>query len=112
MRYWAISYFAFLSACLKCDFDSVSRSVAPKLTLYVCIDARDRVYHAVYLRSLTPAELLQRICFALGLPSGQVTSLYLLGPSDIKVLPTDEVVSHLPNNTPYTIQLVPGDLVT
>nr|XP_024214550.1 transcription factor CP2 isoform X2 [Halyomorpha halys] len=82
------------------------RTVAPKLTIYVCVDPRDRVYNVVYLTSLKPGELLRKVCYAVGLPVNQVTQIYLLGPGDIKILPTEELVSHLPDNTAYSVTLI------
>ncbi|CAH1395863.1 unnamed protein product [Nezara viridula] len=82
------------------------RAVAPKLTIYICVDPRDRVYNVVYLSSLKTGELLRKVCYAVGLPVSQVTQIYLLGPGDIKILPTEELVSHLPDNTAYSVTLI------
>uniref|UniRef100_A0AAY5KC62 Upstream-binding protein 1 n=1 Tax=Esox lucius TaxID=8010 RepID=A0AAY5KC62_ESOLU len=79
-----------------------SRSVRPRLTLYVCqegyvflmcvcVCVRARaVYHALYLEELTAAELIRKMACVCSVPLGQINQVYRQGPSGIHILLSDQ----------------------
>jgi len=85
-----------------------SRSVIPHLTVYVCVESRDCIYQAVYLNHLSSIELMKKLSTIVGLCPSQVVGFYIQGPNGIKVLLTDELVSHLPDHSAYTIDVIQG----
>ncbi|KAF6205870.1 hypothetical protein GE061_020044 [Apolygus lucorum] len=80
--------------------------IVPKLTLYICVDPRERVYQAVYLTCLTSSELVSKVCAVLGLHSSQVASMFVEGPNGIKLVLNDLLVSHLNDHSTYSISTV------
>ncbi|XP_073973904.1 transcription factor CP2 like gemini isoform X2 [Rhodnius prolixus] len=76
------------------------------LTLYVCIDIRDQVYQAVYLSTCTSSELIHKMSAALGLTVPQIAAVYVRGPNNIKIIITDELVTHLPDQSAYLISIL------
>lgn len=78
------------------------------LTLYVCIDIRDQVYQAVYLSTCTSSELIHKMSAALGLTVPQIAAVYVRGPNNIKIIITDELVTHLPDQSAYLISILQG----
>uniref|UniRef100_A0A0K8SX54 Uncharacterized protein n=1 Tax=Lygus hesperus TaxID=30085 RepID=A0A0K8SX54_LYGHE len=58
-----------------------ARPIVPKLTLYICVDPRERVYQAVYLTCLTSSELVAKVCAVLGIHASQVASMFVEGPT-------------------------------
>ncbi|BET02878.1 Transcription factor [Nesidiocoris tenuis] len=83
-----------------------SRPIAPKLTLYICVDPRDRVYQAVHLTCLTSTELLTKVSSVLGIHVTQVASVFVEGPNGIKLVLNDQLVSHLNDHSAYSISSV------
>ncbi|XP_024083807.1 transcription factor CP2 isoform X2 [Cimex lectularius] len=82
-----------------------SKCIIPKLTLYICINQKEQVYQVIYLKSLTKLELLVKICQILKIDQVQVSSAYLQGPNGIRVLMTDQLITHIPDHTLFTIHL-------
>uniref|UniRef100_A0AAY5KT51 Upstream-binding protein 1 n=1 Tax=Esox lucius TaxID=8010 RepID=A0AAY5KT51_ESOLU len=78
-----------------------SRSVRPRLTLYVCQESEvespllerqfSGVYHALYLEELTAAELIRKMACVCSVPLGQINQVYRQGPSGIHILLSDQV---------------------
>uniref|UniRef100_A0AAY5K3E1 Upstream-binding protein 1 n=1 Tax=Esox lucius TaxID=8010 RepID=A0AAY5K3E1_ESOLU len=90
-----------------------SRSVRPRLTLYVCQESEVEspllerrcnskngehsdppnlyVYHALYLEELTAAELIRKMACVCSVPLGQINQVYRQGPSGIHILLSDQV---------------------
>uniref|UniRef100_A0A8D3ADG8 Upstream-binding protein 1 n=1 Tax=Scophthalmus maximus TaxID=52904 RepID=A0A8D3ADG8_SCOMX len=89
-----------------------SRSVCPRLTVYVCqessllerhdtdengehsISSSLRVYHALYLEELTAAELIRKMACVCSLPLGKINQVYRQGPTGILILLSDQVLTY------------------
>uniref|UniRef100_A0A8C7MM21 Upstream-binding protein 1 n=1 Tax=Oncorhynchus kisutch TaxID=8019 RepID=A0A8C7MM21_ONCKI len=98
-----------------------SRSVCPRLTLYVCQECevespllerrcnsqnRERsdtphlyVYHALYLEELTAAELIRKMACVCSVPLGHINQVYRQGPTGIHILLSDQVHTHTHTHT-------------
>uniref|UniRef100_A0A8K9Y1P0 Upstream-binding protein 1 n=1 Tax=Oncorhynchus mykiss TaxID=8022 RepID=A0A8K9Y1P0_ONCMY len=77
-----------------------SRSVCPRLTLYVCQECEVEspllerrcdtphlyVYHALYLEELTAAELIRKMACVCSVPLGHINQVYRQGPTGIHIL--------------------------
>uniref|UniRef100_A0A7N6BBN3 Upstream-binding protein 1 n=1 Tax=Anabas testudineus TaxID=64144 RepID=A0A7N6BBN3_ANATE len=107
-----------------------SRSVRPRLTLYVCqespqesplaerhgtsengehsISSSLHVYHALYLEELTAAELIRKMACVCSLPLGKINQVYRQGPTGIHILLSDQMVYNLPDESSYLISTVKG----
>uniref|UniRef100_A0AAZ3RVC6 Upstream-binding protein 1 n=1 Tax=Oncorhynchus tshawytscha TaxID=74940 RepID=A0AAZ3RVC6_ONCTS len=87
-----------------------SRSVCPRLTLYVCQECevespllerrcnsqnRERMYHALYLEELTAAELIRKMACVCSVPLGHINQVYRQGPTGIHILLSDQVHTHI-----------------
>ncbi|KAK6182663.1 hypothetical protein SNE40_010293 [Patella caerulea] len=71
-----------------------SRSVRPRLTIYVCQES-ESVYHAIYLELMTVIELAQKLALLFGIQTHHIGDIYTQGPSGIHILVTDEVVQNM-----------------
>uniref|UniRef100_A0A8C7UK41 Upstream binding protein 1 n=1 Tax=Oncorhynchus mykiss TaxID=8022 RepID=A0A8C7UK41_ONCMY len=91
-----------------------SRSVRPRLTIYVCQEGDVEtsvcvcvlmggcvlmgvcaVYHALYLEELTAAELIRKMACVCSVPLGQINQVYRQGPTGIHILLSDQVSTYL-----------------
>lgn len=87
-----------------------SRTVKSRLTLYVSL-ATDDVFRAIYLETLTTSELQSKlITNLLKFKCSSLKRLCLLGPADVKILVTDDVVKNLADETIYSIEFTKGNL--
>uniref|UniRef100_A0A8C4EWJ6 Upstream-binding protein 1 n=1 Tax=Dicentrarchus labrax TaxID=13489 RepID=A0A8C4EWJ6_DICLA len=86
-----------------------SRSVRPRLTVYVCQDLHGKqalcfnVYHALYLEELTAAELIRKMACVCNLPLGTINQVYRQGPTGIHILLSDQMVYNLPDESCFLI---------
>ncbi|XP_060948753.1 upstream-binding protein 1 isoform X1 [Limanda limanda] len=109
-----------------------SRSVCPRLTVYVCqespqespllerhgsnengehsISSNLRVYHALYLEDLTAAELIRKMACVCSLPLGTINQVYRQGPTGIHILLSDQMVYNLPDESSFLISTVKDEL--
>nr|XP_019945964.1 PREDICTED: upstream-binding protein 1-like [Paralichthys olivaceus] len=109
-----------------------SRSVCPRLTVYVCqespqespllerhgsnengehsISSNLRVYHALYLEELTAAELIRKMACVCSLPLGTINQVYRQGPTGIHILLSDQMVYNLPDESSFLISTVKDEL--
>ncbi|KAM9823740.1 upstream-binding protein 1 [Neosynchiropus ocellatus] len=109
-----------------------SRSVRPRLTVYVCQEsARDspllerhgssengdhsvssslNVYHALYLDELTAAELIRKMACVCRLPLGKINQVYRQGPTGIHILLSDQMVYNLTDESCFLISTVEDEL--
>uniref|UniRef100_A0A7N6AKT7 Upstream-binding protein 1 n=1 Tax=Anabas testudineus TaxID=64144 RepID=A0A7N6AKT7_ANATE len=104
-----------------------SRSVRPRLTLYVCQESPQEsplaerhgtsengehsissMYHALYLEELTAAELIRKMACVCSLPLGKINQVYRQGPTGIHILLSDQMVYNLPDESSYLISTVKG----
>ncbi|XP_056438825.1 upstream-binding protein 1 isoform X3 [Gadus chalcogrammus] len=109
-----------------------SRSVRPRLTLYVCQEALIEspllerrgnsengepgspsslyVYHALYLEDLTAAELIRKMASVCNLPLCTINQVYRQGPTGIHILLSDQMVYNLPDESCFLICSLKDDL--
>uniref|UniRef100_A0A8D0CNS7 Upstream-binding protein 1 n=1 Tax=Sander lucioperca TaxID=283035 RepID=A0A8D0CNS7_SANLU len=106
-----------------------SRSVRPRLTVYVCQESLLEsplsvninmssflvcfcvVYHALYLEELTAAELIRKMACVCSLPLGTINQVYRQGPTGIHILLSDQMVYNLPDESCFLISTVKGELI-
>ncbi|KAM4540073.1 upstream-binding protein 1 isoform 2-T2 [Odontesthes bonariensis] len=109
-----------------------SRSVRPRLTVYVCQESAQEspllerhcssengdhsiapslhVYHALYLEDLTAAELIRKMACVCGIPLGKINQVYRQGPTGIHILLSDQMVYNLPDESCFLISTVKDEL--
>ncbi|CAL8296617.1 unnamed protein product [Lota lota] len=109
-----------------------SRSVRPRLTLYVCQESLSEspllerrgnsengepsspsslyVYHALYLEDLTAAELIRKMASVCNLPLCTINQVYRQGPTGIHILLSDQMVYNLPDESCFLICSLKDDL--
>lgn len=87
-----------------------SRSVRPRLTLYVCREqpvqqgqqqaaggggdsssATPYVYHAIYLEEMVASEVARKLALVFNIPLHQINQVYRQGPTGIHILVSDQV---------------------
>uniref|UniRef100_A0A8L0DQT7 Upstream-binding protein 1 n=1 Tax=Oncorhynchus mykiss TaxID=8022 RepID=A0A8L0DQT7_ONCMY len=99
-----------------------SRSVCPRLTLYVCQECEVEspllerrcdtphlyVYHALYLEELTAAELIRKMACVCSVPLGHINQVYRQGPTGIHILLSDQMVYNLPDESCFLIGTIKG----
>uniref|UniRef100_A0A665VXK7 Upstream-binding protein 1 n=1 Tax=Echeneis naucrates TaxID=173247 RepID=A0A665VXK7_ECHNA len=102
-----------------------SRSVCPRLTVYVCQESPREIspqvyavqfkilclYHALYLEELTAAELIRKMACVCSLPVGKINQVYRQGPTGILILLSDQMVYNLPDESCFLISTVKGKLI-
>ncbi|RZF34091.1 hypothetical protein LSTR_LSTR011661 [Laodelphax striatellus] len=94
-------------------FNALHRSpLAACLTLYMCLESSpEEVYEAVFLESLTSAELSRKLATLLGAqlpPSAPTPRLLLQGPAGIHVAVSDQVVTNMKDEAIYMLQVIQG----
>nr|XP_020462540.1 upstream-binding protein 1 isoform X2 [Monopterus albus] len=109
-----------------------SRSVRPRLTVYVCqespqespllerpgsnengehsVSSSLHVYHALYLEELTAAELICKMASVCGLPLGKINQVYRQGPTGIHILLSDQMVYNFADESCFLISTVKDEL--
>ncbi|GLH16549.1 Transcription factor CP2 [Gryllus bimaculatus] len=82
-------------------------SIAPSLTLYLCVEEQSPVYRALYLHSLSYAEFVGKLANLVGVPVSQLSDVLLQGPAGIHVLLTDDVIRNVRNETRFMLEVLP-----
>ena len=78
-----------------------------RLTLYICTPTSS-IYYAVYLDQIGKAEMIKKLGTLLGIHHNQIHDMFLLGPNEIKVLITDEVVGNIKDESMFSIEVFKG----
>ncbi|XP_035287417.1 upstream-binding protein 1 isoform X5 [Anguilla anguilla] len=109
-----------------------SRSVRPRLTVYVCQEAPQAkgttlleahcsgengdfnsstifVYHALYLEEMTASELTRKIASVFSLPLSQISQVYRQGPTGIHIVLSDQMVYNLQDESCFVVSTVKAD---
>uniref|UniRef100_A0A6A7G2M3 Transcription factor CP2-like n=1 Tax=Hirondellea gigas TaxID=1518452 RepID=A0A6A7G2M3_9CRUS len=73
-----------------------AKSLAPRLTLYVCAEG-ERLYTAVYLERATYRELSKKLAALLAIHRTSIQDIYMIGPAGVHVKLNDEVVRNFPD---------------
>jgi len=97
-----------LAAGIRLNNALLSRTVRPRLTLYMCQEP-GTVYHAVYLEQLSKEELLGKISDLFNFDKCCVTECYVQGPSAIHILLTDEVVRNFQEQSRFWLEILDQD---
>ncbi|PNF22880.1 Transcription factor CP2 [Cryptotermes secundus] len=82
-----------------------SKAIVPRLTLYLCVE-QSSVYHALYLDSLSCAEMASKLAQLMGITADQIHDIYMQGPGGIHVLITDDVVRNIKDEAMFTIEIL------
>ncbi|XP_078544457.1 upstream-binding protein 1 isoform X2 [Lissotriton helveticus] len=106
-----------------------SRSVRPRLTVYVCQDhaqsvkqehlqngdCREKsngvacVYQAIYLEEMTASEITQKIAAAFKIPQHHINQVYRLGPSGIHIVLSNQMVQNFEEESSFLISTVKAE---
>lgn len=74
----------------------------------MCVQSSPTVYHAIFLANLSSREMTSKIALLLGITSAQIHNAYILGPSAIRVLISDELVLNIKDGATYAIEMIQG----
>ncbi|KAJ8334820.1 hypothetical protein SKAU_G00404590 [Synaphobranchus kaupii] len=109
-----------------------SRSVRPRLTVYVCQEAPQAksaalleahcdsengefnssaifVYHALYLEEMTASELTRKIASVFNLSLSQISQVYRQGPTGIHIILSDQMVYNLQDESCFLVSTLKAD---
>ncbi|KAJ6661980.1 hypothetical protein lerEdw1_012827, partial [Lerista edwardsae] len=101
-----------------------SRSVRPRLTIYVCQEQSRNiqlerpqdsgsgesrngaiyVYHAIYLEEMAASEVTRKLALVFNIPLHQINQVYRQGPTGIHILVSDQVALTAPLTAPEGIK--------
>ncbi|KAF4024175.1 hypothetical protein G4228_015964 [Cervus hanglu yarkandensis] len=105
-----------------------SRSVRPRLTLYVCREqpapqgqqqaagggdsgsAAPFVYHAIYLEEMVASEVARKLALVFNIPFHQINQVYRQGPTGIHILVSDQMVQNFQDESCFLFSTVKGTL--
>ncbi|PAA92768.1 hypothetical protein BOX15_Mlig010474g1, partial [Macrostomum lignano] len=84
----------------------MQRPCRARLLFYVGQET-ENVFHPVYLNQLTYPELFAKVTNLFQSDSDKITQILVSGPGDITVCISDEMVSHMLNESKYTLHVLP-----
>uniref|UniRef100_A0A8D2N9C6 Upstream binding protein 1 n=1 Tax=Zonotrichia albicollis TaxID=44394 RepID=A0A8D2N9C6_ZONAL len=101
-----------------------SRSVRPRLTIYVCqeplrsiqLERQDagstdsNVYHAIYLEEMAASEVTRKLALAFNIPLHQINQVYRQGPTGIHILVSDQMVQNFQDESCFLFTTIKGML--
>lgn len=70
------------------------------------------MYHALYLDSLSCAEMATKLAQLMGITADQIHDIYMQGPGGIHVLITDDVVRNIKDEAMFTIEILQGERIS
>ncbi|XP_066547296.1 upstream-binding protein 1 isoform X2 [Amia ocellicauda] len=109
-----------------------SRSVRPRLTIYVCQEAPQTkklspvddchdsengehgnsaiyVYHALYLEEMTATELTRKMASVFNISLSQINQVYRQGPTGIHIILSDQMVFNFPDESCFLISTLKAE---
>ncbi|CAI9159320.1 unnamed protein product [Rangifer tarandus platyrhynchus] len=104
-----------------------SRSVRPRLTLYVCREqpapqgqqqaagggdsgsATPFVYHAIYLEEMVASEVARKLALVFNIPFHQINQVYRQGPTGIHILVSDQMVQNFQDESCFLFSTVKAE---
>nr|XP_042091717.1 upstream-binding protein 1 isoform X4 [Ovis aries] len=104
-----------------------SRSVRPRLTLYVCREqpapqgqqpaaggsdsssAAPFVYHAIYLEEMVASEVARKLALVFNIPFHQINQVYRQGPTGIHILVSDQMVQNFQDESCFLFSTVKAE---
>nr|XP_020030572.1 upstream-binding protein 1 isoform X3 [Castor canadensis] len=100
-----------------------SRSVRPRLTIYVCQEqphaagsggesggGTPYVYHAIYLEEMVASEVARKLASVFNIPFHQINQVYRQGPTGIHILVSDQMVQNFQDESCFLFSTVKGTL--
>ncbi|XP_013045858.1 upstream-binding protein 1 isoform X1 [Anser cygnoides] len=105
-----------------------SRSVRPRLTIYVCqeplrsvqLERQDAgngdssngaiyVYHAIYLEEMAASEVTRKLALAFNIPLHQINQVYRQGPTGIHILVSDQMVQNFQDESCFLFTTIKAE---
>ncbi|XP_075442456.1 upstream-binding protein 1 isoform X3 [Ascaphus truei] len=106
-----------------------SRTVRPRLTIYVCQEQTRRVhperqqdadngdnnngavhvYHAIYLEEMTASEVTRKMAAVFNIPLHQISHVYRQGPTGIHIVVSDQMVQNFQDESCFLIATLKAD---
>ncbi|XP_042087067.1 LOW QUALITY PROTEIN: upstream-binding protein 1-like [Ovis aries] len=104
-----------------------SRSVRPRLTLYVCREqpapqgqqpaagggdsssAAPFVYHAIYLEEMVASEVARKLALVFNIPFHQINQVYRQGPTGIHILVSDQMDQNFQDESCFLFSTVKAE---
>nr|XP_004662128.1 upstream-binding protein 1 isoform X2 [Jaculus jaculus] len=108
-----------------------SRSVRPRLTIYVCQEQPDStvlqgqpqasgsggesgsgtpcVYHAIYLEEMVASEVARKLASVFNIPFCQINQVYRQGPTGIHILVSDQMVQNFQDESCFLFYTVKAE---
>lgn len=88
---------------IRLDNALQSKSVRPRLTIFICQEP-ESVYHAVYMDCMTVEELKCKLAQLFGIQASQIGDIFMLGPSSIHIMVTDEVLHNTQDQSRFVVE--------
>ncbi|XP_044311382.1 upstream-binding protein 1 isoform X8 [Varanus komodoensis] len=108
-----------------------SRSVRPRLTIYVCQEQSRSVqlerqqgsgsgesrngaifvYHAIYLEEMAASEVTRKLASVFNIPLHQINQVYRQGPTGIHILVSDQMVQNFEDESCFLVTTIKGMLI-
>ncbi|XP_042522391.1 upstream-binding protein 1 isoform X2 [Dipodomys spectabilis] len=107
-----------------------SRSVRPRLTIYVCREQPSSpalpgqlraagngesgggtpfVYHAIYLEEMVASEVARKLASVFNIPFNKITQVYRQGPTGIHILVSDQMVQNFQDESCFLFSTVKAE---
>ncbi|XP_076985996.1 upstream-binding protein 1 isoform X5 [Tamandua tetradactyla] len=103
-----------------------SRSVRPRLTIYVCQEQLSPpqqaagsgsengsgtpcVYHAIYLEEMVASEVARKLALVFKIPLHQINQVYRQGPTGIHILVSDQMVQNFQDESCFLFYTVKAE---
>ncbi|KAG8139396.1 hypothetical protein E2320_002163 [Naja naja] len=105
-----------------------SRSVRPRLTIYVCQEQSRTirlerqqdsgngenngaifVYHAIYLEEMAALEVTRKLALVFNIPLHQINQVYRQGPTGIHILVSDQMVQNFEDESCFLITIIKAE---
>ncbi|KAH0627214.1 hypothetical protein JD844_002703 [Phrynosoma platyrhinos] len=108
-----------------------SRSVRPRLTIYVCQEQSRNaqlerqqdsgngegrngaifVYHAIYLEEMAASEVTRKLALVFNIPLHQIIQVYRQGPTGIHILVSDQMVQNFEDESCFLVTTIKEHIV-
>ncbi|CAI5788214.1 upstream-binding protein 1 isoform X2 [Podarcis raffonei] len=106
-----------------------SRSVRPRLTIYVCQEQSRSlqlerqqdsgsgesrngaiyVYHAIYLEEMAASEVMRKLALVFNIPLHQINQVYRQGPTGIHILVSDQMVQNFEDESCFLVTTIKAE---
>ncbi|XP_062986313.1 upstream-binding protein 1 isoform X1 [Elgaria multicarinata webbii] len=106
-----------------------SRSVRPRLTIYVCQEQSRSVqlerqqdsgsgesrngaifvYHAIYLEEMAASEVTRKLALVFNIPLHQINQVYRQGPTGIHILVSDQMVQNFEDESCFLVTTIKAE---